>query len=167
MPPEVVANYVHSILDTDRYVYSKYVVDRLQSQNKIHAAENWEETHSLPLPAQFLLNAARLVRNQNLGLDFRLIGLWPINPQNGPANEFERIGLESVRNQPLHPYIGRIEKGDKIYFQAIYPDFAVASSCVTCHNAHPNSPKRDFKLFKVMGGIVVTLELKDPGKTEE
>ncbi len=161
LAPEVVSNYVHSILDADRYVYSKYIVDRLQSQKIIQATENWEETNSLPLPAQFLLNAARLIRKKNLGLDFRLISLWPINPHNGPANEFERIGLESVKDHPIRPYTGQTQLGDKSYFQAIYPDLAVAPSCVTCHNAHQNSPKHDFELFKVMGGIVVTLEHGD------
>ncbi len=34
------------------------------------------------------------------------------------------------------------------------------ASCVECHNTHPDSPKRDFKLGDVMGGVVVTLPLE-------
>lgn len=161
LPPEVVSDYIHSILDSDRYIYSKYIVDRLQSKNILHASEAWENENALPLPAQFLLIASRLIKQKNLGLDFRLISLWPINPQNGPANEFERVGLESVSIHPIRPYIGQTQLGNKRYFQAIYPDFAVAPSCVACHNAHPNSPKRDFKFNDVIGGIAVTLDLSD------
>jgi len=35
----------------------------------------------------------------------------------------------------------------------------VAQACVGCHNAHANSPRRDFKLNDVMGGIVITVPL--------
>ncbi len=157
--PEVIADYVHSILDADRTVYSKYIVDRLQNKNIIRASENWWNDNNLPLPAQFLLNASQLVEKRKLGIDFRLISLWPINPGNGPANEFEHKGLETVEIHPIRPYIGRSKIGRKHFFQAIYPDFAVTQGCADCHNAHPVSPKTDFKLHDVMGGIAVTLEL--------
>lgn len=34
---------------------------------------------------------------------------------------------------------------------AMYPDFASAAPCVSCHNDHPDSPKTDWKLNDVMG----------------
>ena len=157
--PEVVADYIHSILEADRTVYAKYIVNRLQKNNIIYPSENWWEDNTLLLPAQFLLNASDLIRNMRLGLDYRLISLWPINPHNGAANEFERAGLESVASQPTRPYIGKIKVGNKSYFQAVYPDIAITPACVTCHNAHPKSPKHDFKLFDVIGGIVVNVPI--------
>lgn len=157
--PEVVADYIHSILEADRTVYAKYIVNRLQKNNIIYPSENWWEENTLLLPAQFLLNASDLIKNMRLGLDYRLISLWPINPRNGAANEFERAGLESVASQPLRPYIGKTKVGNKSYFQAVYPDIAVTPACVSCHNAHPKSPKNDFKLFDVIGGIVVSVPI--------
>ena len=157
--PEVVADYIHSILEADRTVYAKYIVNRLQKNNIIYPSENWWEENTLLLPAQFLLNASDLIKNMRLGLDYRLISLWPINPHNGAANEFERAGLESVASQPLRPYIGKTKVGNKNYFQAVYPDIAVTPACVTCHNAHPKSPKHDFKLYDVIGGIVVNVPI--------
>ena len=46
------------------------------------------------------------------------------------------------------------------------PSLATASAvltqyCVSCHNAHPLSPKRDFKLNDVMGGIAITIPLDE------
>jgi Protein of unknown function (DUF3365) len=155
--PEVVADYVHAILEADRTVYAKNIVNRLQKKNVIYASENWWEENTLLLPAQFLLNASDLIKNMRLGLDYKLISLWPINPHNGAANKFERNGLELVASQPLRPYIGTIQVENLSYFQAVYPDFAVTPACVTCHNAHPKSPKHDFKLHDVIGGIVVSV----------
>ncbi|MDE3049644.1 MAG: DUF3365 domain-containing protein, partial [Nitrospirota bacterium] len=42
------------------------------------------------------------------------------------------------------------------------PDRAVAQTCVTCHNEHPNSPRRDFKVGDVMGGIIITIPIDIP-----
>jgi len=38
-------------------------------------------------------------------------------------------------------------------------DLASAPSCVHCHNAHPDSPKRDFKLNDVMGGLEIIMPM--------
>jgi hypothetical protein len=160
IPAEVVADYIHSVLESDRQVYSKHVVNRLQEKNIVYASENWWEDNALLLPAQFLLNASDLIINKNIDLDFKLISSWPINKHNGPANEFERTGLKNIVRHPVRPYIEYREIGGRKYFQAVYPDFAVSPACVTCHNNHPNSPKRDFKLNDVMGGIVMTLPLE-------
>ena len=115
---------------------------------------------ALMLPAQFLLNSAGAIENKRLGLHFRLISLYPINPQNRPANEFEQNGLESVEVHPIRPYIQITKVGRKKYFQAIYPDIAVTRGCVNCHNGHPGSPKKDFVLDDVMGGILVSFPIK-------
>ena len=85
----MVADYVHAILEADRTVYAKHIVNRLQKKNIIYASENWWEENTLLLPAQFLLNASDLIKNMRFGLDYKLISLWPINPHNGAANQFE------------------------------------------------------------------------------
>ncbi|QPJ63459.1 MAG: DUF3365 domain-containing protein [Candidatus Nitronauta litoralis] len=157
--PEVVADYVHAILDADRSVYAGTVVNRLQNKGVIYATENWWEENTLLLPAQFLLNASELIRHRKPGLDFKLISLWPINPHNGAANEFESTGLKAVSDQPVRPYIGKVHIGNRDYFQAVYPDIANTPACVQCHNGHAKSPRHDFKLFDVIGGIVVSVPL--------
>jgi hypothetical protein len=35
----------------------------------------------------------------------------------------------------------------------------VTAACVECHNAHPSSPKKDFKVGDVMGGLVISFPL--------
>ena len=159
--PEVAADYIHSVLESNRTIYSNEIVNRLRKLKITYASENWWEEDALLLPAQFLLNASDLIHHRHPnGLDFKLISLWPINSRNGPANEFERKGLETMTANPARPYVEARKAGRKKYFQAIYPDFAVTEACVSCHNAHPGSPKRDFRENDVMGGIVITLPIK-------
>ena len=52
--PEIVANYIHSVIQADRTFYQTAVVDRMQERGRVYASEHWKENGELPLPAQFL-----------------------------------------------------------------------------------------------------------------
>lgn len=161
VPVEKVADYLHAVIQADRTVYSTQIVDRMQAKGITRADEQWEQQNALPLPAQFLQFSGRMVAEERSGIRYRLTSLWPIYPRNGPATEFERKGLEAVKARPDRPYTGVVSSGRKQFFQAIYADRAVARACVSCHNVHPLSPRRDFKLNDVMGGIIITIPLED------
>ncbi len=160
LSPTKVADYVHSIIEADRKIYTTHVVKRMQEQGIVRAQEDWESKNAIPLPAQFLHYSSKLVAETGNGIRFRLISLWPIHRRNGPATEFERTGLEQLHQTPNTPQRGVVKSGKKNFFQAIYPDKAISTSCINCHNAHPLSPKRDFKTGDVMGGIVITIPLE-------
>jgi len=159
IPAETVAGYVHSVIQADRTFYTTDIVERMQMRGIVVASENWRETARLPLPAQFLMEAGRLVSAERGGLRFRLISNWPINKMNKPTTDFERTGLTEILVNSDRPYTGVTSLGGIPVFQALYADKAVSQSCVGCHNAHPNSPKKDFKPRDVMGGILLTIPL--------
>lgn len=158
--PEKVADYVHAVLEADRSFYTTHVVNRMQEQGIVVATEQWEQGKGLPLPAQFLQHSGRLVAEAGYGIRYKLIGFSPIYQRNAPATEFERRALELLRRQPDRPVSGLVSSGKKQYFQAIYADRAVSPACVVCHNSHPLSPKQDFKLNEVMGGIAITIPIE-------
>ena len=54
----VVADYVHSVLESDRTVYVQHDVNRLEKQGILHLKEKWENENILMLPTQFLLNSS-------------------------------------------------------------------------------------------------------------
>ena len=157
LPIETVANYIHAVVEADRDVYTRHVVERMQMKNVVVASENWEQKNTLPLPAQFLMESGRYIAKKGLGLQYRLISLWPINKRNAAANELEKTGLGTILTQPTRPYTGFMKVGETRYFQAVYADLAATQACIGCHNAHPDSPKRDFKINDVMGAIVITI----------
>jgi Protein of unknown function (DUF3365) len=159
IPAATVADYVHSVIQADRTFYTTDIVERMQMRGIVVASENWRETAKLPLPAQFMMEAGRLVAQERSGLRFRLISSWAINKRNRPASDFERAGLTEILVNPDSPYTGVTTEGGASVFQALYPDKAVSQTCVGCHNAHPNSPKRDFKPRDVMGGVLLTIPL--------
>jgi hypothetical protein len=155
IPPEVVADYVYAIVQADRTLYTTHVVERMQELG-VAATEQWKKQGTLPLPVQMLLMAGEEIQGQGTNLRIRLTSLWPINKANGPADDFERVGLERVVKEPQKPYTGIITQGERRIFKAIYADRAVTKACVECHNGHVLSDKRDLKLYDVMGGIVIS-----------
>ena len=124
------------------------------------ASENWEEMNTLLLPAQFLMESDRVMATKGIGMRYRLISLWPINKRNVASIEFKKLGLGTILTHPTKPYTGFVKVGGARYFQAVYPDLVVTQTCIGCHNTHPDSPKRDFKLNDVMGAIVISIPVK-------
>lgn len=160
IPPELVAEYLHAIIEADRAIYSTHVVERLQDLKVTVAAEEWKARGTLPLPAQMLQMTGQEIQGLGLGLRIRLASLWPIYEKNGPADQFERAGLEAVAKNSRKPYTGIIAENGRHVFKAIFADRAVTKACVACHNSHDYSPKHDYKLYDVMGGIIISFPVQ-------
>ena len=158
IPAERVADYVHSVIQADRSIYTTEVVERMKAQGIVTASENWRDTGKLPLPVQFLIEASRLMVDPN-GIRFRLISNWAINKENMPRTDFEETGLLEIAAHPERPHKGLKKERGIEYFEALYPDIAVSQSCVRCHNAHPQSPKKNFRVGEVMGGLLVSIPI--------
>jgi hypothetical protein len=151
---------VHLVLSADREVYTKQVVNRLQNEEGvIKASEHWKDDKLLPLPAQMFRMGAERVHEQSQSLRYGLLSLWPINKQNRPHTEAERAGLQAVADQPGSNSYTTETLDDRRFFTAVYPDRAVSPACVDCHNHHPDSPRHDFKLDDVMGGMIIRVAL--------
>jgi hypothetical protein len=90
---------------------------------------------------------------------YQLLSLFPINKQNAPKTNVEKQGLEYIAANPGKNYYGDEELGGKKYFTAVYADKAVAPACVTCHNGHKDTPKKDFKIGDTMGGVVIRVPM--------
>jgi len=161
IPPDTVADYIHAVIEADRTFYTLHVVERLKASGTIAAAEDWRaKKNVLPLPAQFLRESGELASMTGSKVRYRLISLWPINPDNSAYSESEKKGLEAVTKNPERAATATVKEGSQTYFQAIYADHAVTEACVACHNAHPKSSKKDFKLKDVMGGLVIEIPLQ-------
>lgn len=153
---KMAADAVHTVIAADRGVYAKKVVERLALEEKvIGASEHWNDDHALPLPAQMLRMSAEQARQKSTGMWFALISSWPLNKQNGPKTPTETAALEAVQAHPDVPYYCEETVRGRRFFTAVYSDRAVSKACVSCHNHHPDSPRRDFVLNETMGALVV------------
>lgn len=155
------ADALHAVMESDRTVYTRMVVNRLQNEEKvIKASEHFKDDKALPLPAQMFRFGAEMVAEKKKGFSYSLLSLWPINRQNMAKTAVEKKGLEAVAKDASKPFYGEETLGKTKYFTAVYADRAVAPACVTCHNEHKDSPRTDFKIGQTMGGVVLRIPMK-------
>lgn len=157
---KAMADGLHAVMSADRTVYTRLIVNRLQNEEKIiTASEQWKEDKALVLPAQMFRFGAEMVAEGNPPFSYSLQSLWPINQQNAPKTEVEKAGLEYIAANKGENYYAEETLGDTKYFTAVYPDNAIAPACVTCHNDHADTPRTDFELGDVMGGVVIRIPI--------
>lgn len=155
-----VTDMLHAVMESDRTVYTRKVVNRLAVKEKvIKASEYHEDDKALPLPAQMFRFGAEMVAEKTDKFTYSLLSIWPINKQNAPRTDVEIAGLEFVAANKGKNYYGEETLGGQKYFTAVYADTAVAPACVSCHNEHKDTPKTDFKMGDVMGGVVIRLPI--------
>ena len=157
IPHRRVADMLYELAFANRTVYTRDVVQRLTIEEGVTtASEHYKAEKGLPLPAQmFRLSAEQLLNNSD-AFWLSLRALEPINFANGPITPAEEEGLRFVADNPTEPFYAE-ETGltGRPSLVAVYADVASVEACVACHNGHPRSPRSDFKLGDVMGGVIV------------
>ena len=162
IPPRDVADMLHAVMNSDRTVYTRMVVGRLAGKEKvIKASEHFQDDKALPLPAQMFRFGAEMVADKTEKFSYSLLSIWPINKQNAPKTEAEKEGLAYVAENIGENWYGEEELGGVTYFTAVYADTGVAEACISCHNGHKDSPKTDFEMGDVMGGVVIRIPMDE------
>ncbi|QPD06184.1 MAG: hypothetical protein Nkreftii_003958 [Candidatus Nitrospira kreftii] len=160
LSPETVADYVHAVVQSHRAFYTVHVAQLLEEQGIASAGSEWStQKKTIPLPVQVVNETNQMFSTKFSGLRYQLISLWPINRKNSPRDPIDKSSLETLGERPERPVARTVKIDDQVYFRAIYPDLAVSPSCVACHNSHPNSPKKDFQVGDIMGGLVIEFPL--------
>lgn len=131
-----------------RTLYTKRIVGAgLKVQLKFDELWQDDNVHAGPLPALFLRESARIIAQDPIPLLLYLGSHQPISE----SNQFSGIQLskfESILRSRVSNFFHE-EKSNQ--YTAMYPDFASVAACVTCHNQHPKSPKKDWKIDDIMG----------------
>ena len=105
--PRAMADALHLVMDSDRAVYTKKIVNRLVKKDKvIKASEHFEDDQALALPAQMFRFGAEMVaeRAENMpdvNFSYSLQSLWPVNKQNAPKTLVEPASISSAPRSPL------------------------------------------------------------------
>lgn len=134
--------------DATRTLYTKAIVGAGKKQG-LSFDERWAEqdVHAGPLPALFLRGISNDISETEVPLDLFLGSDFPIES----SNKFKGIQAEKFAQM-------RSDKKSKFFFDeitgkhiAMFPDYASAMPCVTCHNEHERTSKSDWVLGDIMG----------------
>ena len=152
------------IIDEMRGFYASEVVDRvLKADQRITATHQFRTTpNSIPIPATLSLELGRLISANNDSVKYRFVSDLPFASR--PPHDldpFESTALANLRaaaaaKRPLEPIsedTGLLLDRQVRLVSAI----TMGPVCVACHNSHPESPKRDWKVGDVRGIQEITI----------
>jgi adenylate cyclase len=154
------ATDLNSVITSVRGYYATNVVGRvLANPGSTKVVHNYEAIPgAIPIPATLSLELGRVIGAQQENINYRFVSDFPFkNRTPHQMDQFERSALDSLRNNPDQKIIDTATSlfSDKVRLVA---PVVMGPACVSCHNAHPESPKTDWKVGDVRGiqEVVIT-----------
>ncbi|NJS12316.1 MAG: DUF3365 domain-containing protein [Microcoleus sp. CSU_2_2] len=153
--------YAQSIREA-RTLYSSDVVNPLNSDKLINFTHDYNPTKiTIPVPATFLIELGKHITEKNPEVSVRLYSNYPFpwrEKEGGAQDDFEREALSYLTQNPTQMFSRKEEFRGKQSFRYAEADILTAS-CINCHNTHPYSPKKDWKVGDVRGILEITQPL--------
>lgn len=119
-------------------------------------SENYRDIHGgIPIPATLSIELGALFDNAHSDgrISYQFLSDYPFAKRFAkPLNAFERAAIETFRANPQQKTFTELQGnglGRSTYRLAT--PVIMRPACVKCHNAHPDSPKRDWKVGDVRG----------------
>jgi len=153
------ASDLNSVITSVRTYYSNNVVGRiLAAPGQATAAHNYESIPgAIPIPATLSLELGRVISEQQANISYRFVSDYPFkNRAPHELGDFERNALASLRVDPRQELTDVSMQGFTSRVRLIAP-VIMGAACVSCHNAHPESPKKDWKAGEVRGIQEITV----------
>ncbi|HTE75320.1 MAG TPA: adenylate/guanylate cyclase domain-containing protein [Xanthobacteraceae bacterium] len=153
------ANDLNSLMTSVRGYYANNVVGRvLASPGSTQVVHNYETIPgAIPIPATLSLELGRTISEQQQNIAYRFVWDFPFqNRAPHVLDDFETGALAALRNhsdQKLTNVSWSI-LSDRVRLVA---PVLMGAACVACHNSHPESPKRDWKIGDVRGIQEITI----------
>ena len=147
------ARDLSSMISSVRAYYATNVVDRvLASPGATKVVHDYQSVPgAIPIPATLSLELGRVISEQQHDIKYRFVSDFPFKNRAPHAmDKFESDSLRSLRN---HPDQVLSEASSTLFTDRVrlIQPIIMESACVNCHNFHPESPKRDWKVGDVRG----------------
>ncbi|WP_271273167.1 EAL domain-containing protein [Aliamphritea hakodatensis] len=140
-----------------RNYYSEQVVSKVTGSGQFSVmADHQTSAAGVPVPATFLIEMVDYDQPQELVMT-DLISPYPFkNRIERKMDEYQKRAWKAVQANPDEFYVELLEQDGKMMVRAAQADTLNAPACVACHNNHPTSIKRDWKLGDVRGLLEVS-----------
>jgi adenylate cyclase len=153
------ASDLNSVISSVRGYYATNVVGRvLANPGATQVIHNYETVPgAIPIPATLSLELGKVIGAQQENINYRFVSDYPFkNRTPHQLDTFERNALDSLRAHPDQKIIDASSSMFSDQVRLVAP-VLMGPACVSCHNSHPESPKKDWKVGDVRGIQEVTI----------
>jgi len=146
-----------------RDFYQREVVARVQGTDIAVTHDYRMMDKAIPIPATMVLDLSDYLNSQDLEVTIALLSDYPFPSRTGRAlANFDIKALNSLRETGSDEFYEFVDENDESVLHFASP-VRMQQGCVDCHNSHPDSPKRDWKLGDVRGVQIVELPTSNIG----
>ena len=143
----------------DRQYYNSTVVKRALESGLTVSSTYQNKDRSIPVHTTFMKEAGQTLGVEG-SLQMELVSLTPINQANAPRDAFQREAIERfVKGSDTSSHSFGDHKG-KESLRYMIPDIATSQTCVDCHNTQAASPRKDYRIGDVIGGLEIILPIE-------
>lgn len=143
--------------------YSNTVSDRIKNVQEITLTHDYLlKERAIPNPATYAIELGKILSENQTGMSVRMYSDYPFpwrKAEGGAKNDFERTALSYLRSYPEEKKFSRIEKSQNRGLSRYAQSIIMKPTCVACHNTHPDSPKKDWRVGDVRGVLSITQNL--------
>lgn len=156
------ASSLSSVISDIRGYYSRNIVGRvLDAPGKTVPLHNYHDVPgAIPIPATLSIELGEVIGTKAGIVGYRFVSDYPFaNRASHALDPFEEEALATFR---------RSRRADAAHWEAtgsllnrrirIATPVMMGGPCVSCHNAHPESPKHDWQIGDVRGIQSITVE---------
>ncbi|MBI3270760.1 MAG: DUF3365 domain-containing protein [Planctomycetes bacterium] len=148
-------------ISTFRTIYTSEVVEPVRKHGIQVTHDYTEHPGAIPLPATLSLLLGKRIGELNSGVETRLYSPFPFpwrTAEGGLRDEFAREAWKRFQQAPEAAFSRFEELGGRPVLRYARAD-RMRAACVDCHNSHPDSPKRDWRLGDVRGVLEVVVPM--------
>jgi class 3 adenylate cyclase len=149
----VQASDLNSIISSVRAYYATNVVGRiLDAPGRTQVVHNYRDVPgAIPIPATLSIELGKAVSAEQSNVAYRFVSDYAFKGrQPHVMDAFERDALASLRRDPNQQITDVTASLFRDKVRLIAP-IVMGAACVSCHDTHPDSPKRDWAVGDVRG----------------
>jgi methyl-accepting chemotaxis protein len=140
---------------TIRGYYTKNIIKKAKASGALKPSINHKDAeNAIPLPATMIHDLSKLLENNSTSI--ALYSAYPFpNRKSRQLDPFQQEAWDYLSKNPEATFTRQEVVDGKTIMRVAIADTMAAQGCVNCHNAHPQTPKNDWKLGDVRGILEV------------
>jgi hypothetical protein len=144
-----------------RAYYTQFVVNKVKAAGAMQIAPAHDgKADTIPLPATMIHDLSAALSKSGAGTQVRLYSSYPFPERKHRAlDAFAIDALAALQADPDRAFVRNEDVAGRPAVRVAIADRMTVDACITCHNTHPDSPKKDWQLNDVRGALEVIVPI--------